>query len=107
MTEPSTAYAGSGEVHEFKKILWVQTDDELAAKKMEIAVSAQNIIHFAELAGYEIRIVDNINSYQWLSQEMVASIRETHQNSKFDLPVYELLRLALLIEHGGVSVRLP
>ena len=38
---------------------------------------------------------------------MVASIKETHQKSKFDLPVYELLRLALLIEHGGVHVRLP
>lgn len=38
---------------------------------------------------------------------MVASIKEIHQKSKFDLPVYELLRLALLIEHGGMSVRLP
>jgi hypothetical protein len=38
---------------------------------------------------------------------MIAFIKDTHQKSKVDLPVYELLRLALLYEHGGVSIRFP
>jgi hypothetical protein len=32
---------------------------------------------------------------------------DTHTNSKVELPVLELFRLALLYEHGGVSIRLP
>jgi hypothetical protein len=42
---------------------------------MEIAVAAQNLIHFAEGAGYEVRVVNNFNSYEWLSQTMVELIR--------------------------------
>ncbi len=38
---------------------------------------------------------------------MVALIKDIHQKSRIDLPVFELLRLALLFEHGGVAVRLP
>lgn len=38
---------------------------------------------------------------------MVEFVRATHHRSRVDLPVYELLRLALLIEHGGVSIKLP
>jgi hypothetical protein len=54
-----------------------------------------------------VRVVNNLNAYDWLSEESIAFIKETHQKSKIDLNVYELLRLALLYEHGGVSLRLP
>jgi hypothetical protein len=38
---------------------------------------------------------------------MINLIKDIHQKSRIDLPVYELLRLALLYEHGGVAIRLP
>lgn len=74
---------------------------------MEVALSAQNLIHFANISNYTVRIVNNHNAYDYLSHSAINSIKQIHQKSKIDLPVYELLRLALLYEHGGVAVRLP
>jgi hypothetical protein len=74
---------------------------------MDFDLVAHNLIHFAKQAEYEVRIVNNLNAYDWLSEESIAFIKETHQKSKVNLNVYELLRLALLYEHGGVSLRLP
>jgi hypothetical protein len=95
------------EVREFPRILWVQTDHELEAENIEEGVAAQNQIHFGKEDGFEVRVVNNLNAYDWLSEEMINFVKSTHQNSKVDLPIYELLRLALLYEHGGVSIRLP
>lgn len=52
-------------------------------------------------------MVNSLTAYDWLSDEMVAFVKDTHQKSKVELNVYELLRLALLYEHGGVAIRLP
>jgi hypothetical protein len=54
-----------------------------------------------------VRVVNNLNAYDWLSNEMIAFVKDTHQKSKVELNVFELLRLALLYEHGGVAIRLP
>ena len=91
----------------FPRILWVQTDHELEAKAMEEAIIGQNLIHFGKQGGFEVRVVNSLNAYDWLSDEMAAFVKDTHQKSKVELNVFELLRLALLYEHGGVAVLLP
>jgi hypothetical protein len=74
----------------------VQTDYELEAKDMEGYVAAQNHIHFGKQEGFDVRVINNLNAYDWLSEEMIAFIKQTHQKSKVELAVYELLRLAIL-----------
>ena len=54
-----------------------------------------------------MRIVNDLTAYDWLSNETVNFIKKTRHTSSVDLPVYDLLRLALLYEHGGVSIRVP
>lgn len=54
-----------------------------------------------------MRIVNNLNAYDWLSNETTNFIRKIRHTSNIDISVYELLRLALLYEHGGVSIRVP
>jgi hypothetical protein len=38
---------------------------------------------------------------------MIELVRKTKHKSKYILSVHELLRIALLIEYGGLSVKLP
>ncbi len=54
-----------------------------------------------------MRVIDDLSAYDYLSEYTVKWIKETHQRSSVHIPVYELLRIALLYEHGGVSLRLP
>jgi hypothetical protein len=98
-----TAKGKSGD--EFPWILWVQTDDELETKDMVDAMTLKNHIHFGKQDNFEVRVINNLNAYDWLSEEIIAFIKETHQKSKVDLPVFELLRLAILYEHGGIFLR--
>ena len=101
-----TEYTVKGETeNEFPWILWVQTDNELETKDMVDAMALKNHIHFGKQDNFEVRVINNLNAYDWLSEEITAFIKETHQKSKVDLPVYELLRLALLYEHGGIFLR--
>jgi hypothetical protein len=53
---------------EFPRILWVQTDHVMEAKRMEEIMMAQNLAHFGKQAGFEVRIVNNLNAYDWLSE---------------------------------------
>jgi mannosyltransferase OCH1-like enzyme len=52
-----------------------------------------------------VRKVNAWNAYEWLSAEISADITYTMQNVKIEESVNDLLRLALLIEHGGVFVK--
>lgn len=54
--------------------------------------------------GYEVRIVNSWTAYDWLDSETIAGITKTIQNTKIDETVSSLLKLALLIKHGGVMV---
>lgn len=47
-------------------------------------------------------MVNSWTAYDWLSQSMILQITKTIQNAKIDETVDNLLKLALLIEHGGV-----
>ena len=60
--------------------------------------------HTATTNGYEVRIVNSWNAYDWLSEGMTKNITTTIQKTKIDETVCSLLKLALLIEHGGIMV---
>ena len=49
-------------------------------------------------------MVDSWNAYDWISAEMTKRVSHTIQNTQLDETVSNLLKLALLIEHGGVMV---
>jgi hypothetical protein len=52
-----------------------------------------------------VRTVNAWDAYQWLSPEITADITRTMQNMRIEESVNDLLRLALLIEHGGIMVK--
>lgn len=60
--------------------------------------------HLAVLNGYEARIVDSWTAYDWLSAPMISKITKTIQNTKMDVTVCDLLKLGLLMEHGGIMI---
>jgi hypothetical protein len=67
-----------------------------------------NLIHFhyfnhtAITCGYEVRVVNSWTAYDWLTPATIANITKAIQNTKIDETVTSLLKLALLMEHGGV-----
>ena len=63
--------------------------------------------HFNDTAhkfGYDFRFANSWNSYDWLSEETTAKISKAMQNSKVDDTVHNLLKIALLMENGGVLI---
>ena len=63
--------------------------------------------HFNDTAhsfGYEVRFANSWNSYDWLSQEITDRITKVRQNCKVDEEIHNMLKVALLLENGGVMV---
>lgn len=54
--------------------------------------------------GYQVRTVNSWNSYDWLTENTIYSISKAMQNSKVDQTIHSVLKLALLMEHGGILV---
>lgn len=46
------------------------------------------------------------SAYEWLSPETTAKITKAMQNNKFQQRVGDLLRLGLLMEHGGMILKI-
>lgn len=65
------------------------------------------LYHFNDTAnkfGYSVRMVNSWNSYDYLSESTIARITKARQNCKVDEPVHNILKLALLMENGGVII---
>ena len=60
------------------------------------AVAAKN--------NFEVRVVDSWNAYNWISPDMSKRVSNIIQNTKLDESVASLLKLALLIENGGIMI---
>jgi hypothetical protein len=54
--------------------------------------------------GYDVRFANSWNAYNWLSQDTIHRISNARQKSKVDEPVHNMLKVALLMEHGGLLV---
>jgi len=60
--------------------------------------------HTAVHAGFEVRFANSWNSYDWLSNHTIANITKAMQNSKVDERIHNILKLALLMENGGMLI---
>ena len=56
-------------------------------------------------SGYEVRLINSLTAYDWLSNNTVQQINYAMQNRKFEVLVEDLLRLGVLMEHGGVLLK--
>jgi hypothetical protein len=87
------------------KILWMFTENPFESEKMVEHLSGNYLVEMAKESGFEVRTVNAWDAYQWLSPEITADITRTMQSQQISESVSDLLRLALLIEHGGVVVK--
>jgi len=51
-----------------------------------------------------VRIVDSWTAYEWMSQLTIDKITRAIQNVKIDETVCNMLKMALLMEHGGIMI---
>lgn len=58
----------------------------------------------AKRLGYEVRLANSWSAYDYLSTNTTARISKAMQNSKVDQPIHPLLKLALLMENGGILI---
>jgi hypothetical protein len=63
--------------------------------------------HVFEQFGYEVRLVNSLTSYDFLTNKTVYMISKAMQNSKVDEPIHSVLKLALIMENGGVLLNQP
>ena len=59
-------------------------------------------VRLAPSWGYEVRFANSWNSYDWLTAKTTAKITKAMQNNRLDEGVSPLLKLALLMENGGL-----
>lgn len=64
------------------------------------------IIQKAIKSKFEIRFVNSWSAYDWLSNETSEKITKAMQNNKFEQKVDDLLKIAILMEHGGLLIKL-
>lgn len=65
-----------------------------------------NLAKIAKNSSLEIRMANSWDAYDWLSAKTTKKITKTMQNIRVDQKVNELLKIALLMEHGGIMVSL-
>ena len=71
---------------------------------MSELVYLYHLNHTAISFGYEVRIVNSWTAYDWLSEKTINRISKAMQESKVDETVHNTLKLALLMENGGIMI---
>ena len=56
-------------------------------------------------SGYEVRLINSLTAYEWLSNDTTQKITHAMQNRKLEVFVDDLLRLGVLMEHGGLLLK--
>jgi hypothetical protein len=90
---------------ELPKIAWIYTETEFENSLMIEQMFGNFIVQKAEESGYEVRKVNSWSAYQWLSEKTKNKITKSMQNIQIEEKVNEVLKLALLMEHGGLMFR--
>jgi hypothetical protein len=89
----------------FRKVLWLYTQNELEAERFYELLYLYHFNHTFRSQGYEVHLVNSLTAYDHIpSNHTVARITQTMQASQIDEGVDNLLKLALLAEHGGVMI---
>ena len=70
------------------KILWILTHSELEGLRMTEALVAKHLIHVGKKSGFEVRVVNSLTAYDWLSPEMTEIVRKTKHTSKYIISVH-------------------
>ena len=73
----------SGKTH-LPKIFWIYTNNELEAENMHTLFYLYHHKHSFEKFGYEIRLVNSLTSYDYLTNKTIDMISQAMQNSKVD-----------------------
>lgn len=61
--------------------------------------------HTFTMNGYQVRLVNSLTAYDYISDNLTVNrITYAMQRCKIDETVHNLLKLALLKEHGGVII---
>jgi hypothetical protein len=66
------------------KIFWIYTDNELEAETMFTLFYLYHHKHVFEQFGYEVRLVNSLTSYDYLTNKTIDMISHAMQNSKVD-----------------------
>ena len=64
-----------------------------------------NMAYLAAKSKFQVRVVNSETAYDWLMQETQIKITKTMQNMKIDVSINQVLKTALLMEHGGVMIK--
>ena len=86
------------------KILWMFSYVGWEAEPGNLHIYTYHMKEVAARNGFEVRVVDSWSAYDWISPEMTKRVSHVIQNTQLDETVSNLLKLALLIEHGGIMV---
>jgi hypothetical protein len=89
----------------FPKIVWLYTELVFQNSKMIEQMLGNFIIRQARKSDYDVRLVDSWSAYEWLSVETSHRITRTMQSQHIEEKVNEVLKMALLMEHGGLMFR--
>ena len=65
-------------------------------------LTAANMIEHSKGSKYEVKIANHRNAYNWLTPNTIETIRKAKHSGVTTNKVDDLLKLALLIEHGGI-----
>jgi hypothetical protein len=61
------------------------------------------------MSGFEVRLVDTLDTqsaFKWLTPATRDRVTIAMRRSRYDFDVSEVLRVALLVDHGGVILRI-
>ena len=68
-------------------------------------VMGHYIIHIANQSGWEVKRVDSRTAYQYITEQTAKKISYTMQNMLIEEKVNDLIRLALLMDNGGIAIK--
>jgi hypothetical protein len=89
----------------FEKIFWLYTDNEFEAEKMYDLVYLNYLQETLLSQGYKVYQVNSFNAYDFIeNKNIIARISRAIQRTQIDETVHNLLKLALLVEHGGLLI---
>lgn len=79
------------------KIVWLYTDNEVEAEQVMQQVFINYYNATVPKYGYEIRLVNSWNAYDWLTERTTQRITKAMHNTRLDASVSSFLKLGLLL----------
>lgn len=84
--------------------MWLYTDNEVEAEQVMQQVFIYYYNSTVPKYGYEIRLINSWNAYDWLTEITTQRITKAMQNTRLDASVSSFLKLGILLENGGILI---